>query len=85
MNTPKELRDGGRPPRRAPGVARLTGEASPSSAPLAPWGFAPRRVEKPWGHELIWAVGDAYVGKLLFVAAGQSLSLQYHERRTSRG
>ena len=46
---------------------------------LAPWAFAPRRVEKPWGHELIWAHGDAYVGKLLFVRAGHSLSLQYHE------
>lgn len=41
----------------------------------------PRRVEKPWGWELIWAETDAYVGKLLFVRAGQSLSLQYHERK----
>ena len=24
------------------------------------FGFEPRRVEKPWGHELIWAVTDAY-------------------------
>ena len=39
----------------------------------------PRRVEKPWGHELIWAETEAYVGKVLFVRAGQSLSLQYHE------
>ncbi|MFO7572602.1 MAG: cupin domain-containing protein [Gaiellaceae bacterium] len=41
--------------------------------------FAPRRVEKPWGWELVWAEADAYVGKLLFVRAGESLSLQYHE------
>lgn len=41
----------------------------------------PRRVEKPWGWELIWAETDAYLGKLLFVRAGQSLSLQYHERK----
>jgi len=40
---------------------------------------APRRVEKPWGWELVWAEADAYVGKLLFVRAGQALSLQYHE------
>ena len=40
---------------------------------------SPRRVEKPWGWELIWAEADAYVGKLLFVRAGESLSLQYHE------
>ena len=41
----------------------------------------PRKVEKPWGWELIWAETDAYVGKLLFVRAGESLSLQYHERK----
>jgi mannose-6-phosphate isomerase len=40
---------------------------------------APRRVEKPWGWELVWAETDDYVGKLLFVRAGESLSLQYHE------
>ncbi|MCZ7587397.1 MAG: cupin domain-containing protein [Gaiella sp.] len=39
----------------------------------------PRRVEKPWGWELVWAEAEAYVGKLLFVRAGHSLSLQYHE------
>jgi mannose-6-phosphate isomerase-like protein (cupin superfamily) len=39
----------------------------------------PRRVEKPWGHELIWAENELYVGKLLFVRAGHALSLQYHE------
>lgn len=45
----------------------------------SPYAVTPRRVEKPWGWELVWAEADAYVGKLLFVAAGQSLSLQYHE------
>ena len=30
----------------------------------------PRRVEKPWGWELVWAEADAYVGKLLFVLRG---------------
>jgi mannose-6-phosphate isomerase len=39
----------------------------------------PRKVEKPWGWELVWAEADDYVGKLLFVRAGESLSLQYHE------
>jgi mannose-6-phosphate isomerase len=38
-----------------------------------------RRVEKPWGYELIWAESDDYVGKILFVKAGHALSLQYHE------
>jgi mannose-6-phosphate isomerase-like protein (cupin superfamily) len=45
---------------------------------LDPWAFAPRRVEKPWGWELIWADTDAYAGKLLFIRAGESLSLQFH-------
>jgi mannose-6-phosphate isomerase-like protein (cupin superfamily) len=43
------------------------------------YGFSPRRVEKPWGWELIWAEADEYVGKLLFIRAGEALSLQYHE------
>jgi len=36
-------------------------------------------VEKPWGHELIWAEGGRYVGKLLVIKPGHRLSLQYHE------
>ena len=36
------------------------------------------RVEKPWGHELIWAHGEKYVGKILHIKAGEALSLQYH-------
>ncbi len=40
--------------------------------------FQPRRVDKPWGWELIWALSEAYCGKLLFVRAGEALSLQYH-------
>jgi mannose-6-phosphate isomerase len=48
---------------------------------LERFSFEPRRVEKPWGWELIWAVADAYVGKVLFVRAGESLSLQYHEEK----
>jgi mannose-6-phosphate isomerase len=43
--------------------------------------FEPHKVEKPWGWEYIWALTDAYAGKLLFIRAGQSLSLQYHERK----
>ena len=41
----------------------------------------PRRVEKPWGHELIWAETEHYVGKILHIRAGHALSLQYHERK----
>ena len=45
---------------------------------LDAWRFEPRRVDKPWGWELIWADAEEYVGKILFVRAGHSLSLQYH-------
>jgi mannose-6-phosphate isomerase len=41
----------------------------------------PRRVDKPWGWELIWALTEHYCGKLLFVRAGEALSLQYHEQK----
>jgi mannose-6-phosphate isomerase-like protein (cupin superfamily) len=37
-----------------------------------------RRVEKPWGHELLWAHTDRYVGKVLVIEAGKRLSLQRH-------
>ena len=37
------------------------------------------RVEKPWGHELIWAHTDRYVGKILVIETGKRLSLQRHE------
>jgi mannose-6-phosphate isomerase len=51
---------------------------SPNIGGLDAWAFEPRRVEKPWGHELIWAESEHYVGKVLFVKAGESLSLQFH-------
>ena len=40
-----------------------------------------RRVDKPWGHEEVWAETDRYVGKLLSIRAGQRLSLQLHRRK----
>lgn len=38
-----------------------------------------RKVDKPWGHELIWAETGSYVGKILHIEQGEQLSLQYHE------
>ena len=38
-----------------------------------------QHVAKPWGYELIYAKTDRYVGKILHVNKGESLSLQYHE------
>ena len=34
-----------------------------------------KTVDKPWGHELIWAETDRYVGKILHIESGESLSL----------
>jgi len=42
-------------------------------------GATMRRVDKPWGHELIWAHTDRYVGKTLVIETGKRLSLQRHE------
>jgi mannose-6-phosphate isomerase-like protein (cupin superfamily) len=40
-----------------------------------------RRVDKPWGHEEIWAHTDKYVGKVLVIEAGHRLSLQLHREK----
>jgi mannose-6-phosphate isomerase len=39
------------------------------------------RVDKPWGYELRWAITDRYLGKLIHIDRGQSLSLQYHVQK----
>ena len=54
---------------------------SPNIASLDHWAFDVRKVEKPWGHELIWALTDDYCGKVLFVKAGHALSLQFHREK----
>ena len=51
---------------------------SPNLDSLDPWSFEPTRVDKPWGWELLWAHADGCVGKILFLRAGESLSLQFH-------
>ncbi|HLX33923.1 MAG TPA: cupin domain-containing protein [Candidatus Limnocylindrales bacterium] len=52
--------------------------SSTDPVPPPPEDALPRRVEKPWGHELIWAHSDRYVGKLLVIETGKRLSFQYH-------
>ncbi|MFL5928176.1 MAG: cupin [Gaiellaceae bacterium] len=54
---------------------------SPNIHTLDRWGFDVRKIEKPWGHELIWAVTGVYCGKVLFVKKGHSLSLQFHREK----
>lgn len=45
------------------------------------WASPQQRVAKPWGYEIRWARTDAYAGKILFVEAGHSLSLQLHREK----
>ena len=37
------------------------------------------KIEKPWGHEIRWAINEKYLGKILHINQGQRLSRQYHE------
>jgi mannose-6-phosphate isomerase len=40
------------------------------------------RQDKPWGHEMIFAgIDGKYVGKVIHVTAGHSISLQYHKEK----
>ena len=41
----------------------------------------PRRTEKPWGYELLFALTPQYAGKIIFVKKGHRLSLQYHNEK----
>jgi mannose-6-phosphate isomerase-like protein (cupin superfamily) len=41
----------------------------------------PRKTEKPWGFELLYAHTPKYVGKVIFIKKGHRLSLQYHEKK----
>lgn len=43
--------------------------------------YRPRRVEKPWGYELVWAHTDRYAGKILHIKKGECLSFQYHQKK----
>ena len=54
---------------------------SPNLTLLDRWATEPKRVDKPWGYELIWALTDRYCGKLIVVRAGQALSMQFHREK----
>jgi mannose-6-phosphate isomerase-like protein (cupin superfamily) len=48
----------------------------------ADWVSAVRRVDKPWGHEEVFALVDGkFCGKAIHVTQGHALSLQYHEQK----
>src|SRR5215216_195123 len=54
---------------------------SPNLLDLDRFGVDVKRVEKPWGYELIYATTDRYCGKVIFVKAGEQLSLQFHRKK----
>jgi mannose-6-phosphate isomerase len=59
-------------------VTPVQNGSHPVPGPEAEVYRAPRQ-DKPWGHEVIFAAHDGkYVGKIINVTAGHSLSLQYH-------
>jgi mannose-6-phosphate isomerase len=37
-----------------------------------------RKVDKPWGYELVYALTDSYCGKIIFIRKDEQLSLQFH-------
>jgi len=41
----------------------------------------PRKTEKPWGFELLFARTPKYAGKVIFIRKGHRLSLQYHKKK----
>lgn len=38
-----------------------------------------KKINKPWGYELIWADTTYYIAKILHINAGHSLSRQFHD------
>jgi mannose-6-phosphate isomerase len=44
-------------------------------------GEKPRKTDKPWGYELLFARTDKYAGKVLYIKKGHRLSLQYHQKK----
>ncbi|HLB28369.1 MAG TPA: hypothetical protein VJK47_04065 [Dehalococcoidales bacterium] len=41
----------------------------------------PRKTEKPWGYELLFAHTEKYAGKVIFVQKDHRISLQYHKKK----
>ena len=55
--------------------------SSPNLLDLDRFAVDVKRVEKPWGYELIYAATERYCGKVLFIRAGEQLSLQFHKEK----
>ncbi len=56
-------------------------ERSPNLLDLDRFATDVRRVEKPWGYEIVYALTEGYCGKVIFVRKGEELSLQFHREK----
>ena len=63
---------------RRPEIVRRVERMSPNLLDLDRFSVDVKRVEKPWGYELVYALTDRYCGKLLFIRKGEQISLQFH-------
>ncbi len=54
---------------------------SPNIVDLDRFAADVRRVDKPWGYEIVFAHTESYCGKILFVRKGEQLSLQFHREK----
>ncbi|HEX9065493.1 MAG TPA: cupin domain-containing protein [Streptosporangiaceae bacterium] len=60
----------------------MTNSHAPGQAGSPATVYRAQEQDKPWGREQIFAAAEGkYVGKIIHVTAGHSLSLQYHERK----
>jgi mannose-6-phosphate isomerase len=54
---------------------------SPNLLDLDRFAVDVKKVDKPWGHELIYALTDRYCGKVIYVRKDEQLSLQFHREK----
>jgi len=54
---------------------------SPNLLDLDRFAVDVKRVDKPWGYELLYALTDRYCGKVIFIKGGEELSLQFHREK----
>ena len=56
-------------------------DLSPNLVDLDPFAADVKRVEKPWGYEIVFALTERYCGKALVIRKGEQLSLQFHREK----
>ena len=54
---------------------------SPNLLDLDRFAVDVKRIDKPWGYELLYATTELYCGKVIFIRSGEQLSLQFHKAK----